>query len=79
MLLCIYLNTLRGTYAQQTALPSNAFESSASIPNGATRTFTKSGGTNAYSDGASVVTIDSGGDTYTRPPSYAINWIIKHD
>ena len=47
--------------------------------NGGQRGFSGAGSKNAYSDATSLVTIDSGGDSYTRPPIYSINWIVKHD
>ena len=73
------LNVLRTMYGQLTARPTVPFKSTRSIPNGGTRTFGAAGSKNAYSDAASQVTIDLGGDAYTRPPTYAINWIVKHD
>ena len=66
--------------AQKTAQPSGgAPKSSTSIPNGTTRTFNGVGNTNAYSNGASKVTIDSGWDSVTRPPTVIVHYIIKHD
>ena len=66
--------------AQKTAQPSGgAPKSSTSIPNGSTRTFNGVGNTNAYSNGASRVTIDSGWDSVTRPPTVIVHYIIKHD
>ena len=51
-----------------------------SFPDGGTRKFTAAGGgTNAYSNALSYVTIDTGWDPVTRPPSVVINYIIKHD
>ena len=65
---------------QQTAQPSGgAPKSTASIPTGATRTFTATGNTNAYSNGLGQVTIDSGWDTNTRPKTVVVHYIIKHD
>ncbi len=65
---------------QQTAMPSGgAPKSSSSIPNGTTRTFNGAGGTSAYSDGQSKVTINDGWDTVTRPKTVAVHFIIKHD
>ena len=55
-------------------------KTSQSIPNGAVRTFSKGGGTNAYSDGASQIGVTlSGGDNVTRPPSVIGHYIVKHD
>ena len=53
--------------------------SSNSIPNGATRTFGATGNTNAYSAGASKVTIDENWDNTTRPKTVVVHYIIKHD
>ena len=65
---------------QRTAEPSGgAPKSSASIPNGGTRTFNGAGGTSAYSDGTSKVTINEGWDSYTRPQTVIVHYIIKHD
>ena len=65
---------------QRTAEPSGgAPKSSASIPNGKTRTFNGAGGTSAYSDGTSKVTINDGWDSYTRPQTVIVHYIIKHD
>ena len=53
---------------QRTAKPNGgAPKSSASIPNGNTRTFTTTGNTNAYSNGINPVSIDDGWDNVTRP------------
>ena len=66
--------------SQKTAQPSSgAPKSAASIPNGGTRTFNGTGGTNAYSDGKSKVTIDEGWDNVTRPKTVIVHYIIKHD
>ena len=66
--------------SQKTAQPSGgAPKSSNSIPNGSTRTFNGAGNTNAYSDGASKVTINDGWDSVTRPPTVIVHYIIKHD
>ena len=66
--------------SQQTAQPSGgAPRSSASIPNGNTRTFNATGGTNAYSDGKSKVSINEGWDDVTRPKTVIVHYIIKHD
>ena len=65
-------------YSQRTAKPyGGAPRSSASIPDGTTREFAKSGGTNAYSNGAAKVTIDEGWDNVTRPPTLSVHFIIK--
>mgnify|MGYP007131606278 CR=1 FL=1 len=53
--------------------------SSNSIPNGATRTFGATGNTNAYSAGASKVTIDENWGNTTRPKTVVVHYIIKHD
>ena len=53
--------------------------SSNSIPNGTTRTFNATGNTNAYSAGASKVTIDENWDNTTRPKTVVVHYIIKHD
>ena len=64
----------------KTAKPSGgAPKSSNNIPDGTTRTFNGVGNTNAYSNGASRVTIDSGWDSVTRPPTVVVHYIIKHD
>ena len=66
--------------AQKTAQPSGgAPKSSTSIPNGTTRTFNGVGNTNAYSNGASKVTVNDGWDSVTRPPTVIVHYIIKHD
>ena len=65
---------------QRTAQPNGgAPKSSASIPNGGTRTFNGAGGTSAYSDSTAKVTINDGWDTYTRPQTVIVHYIIKHD
>ena len=43
------------------------------VPNGDTRTFNGSGGTNAYSDGRDYIEISQGWDHVTRPPTFAVN------
>ena len=58
---------------------SGAPRSSNNIPNGATRTFAATGNTNAYSAGASKVTIDENWDNTTRPKTVVVHYIIKHD
>ena len=50
-----------------------------SIPNGNTRTFTSTGGTNAYSNGTARPAISEGWDDVTRPPTVVVHYIIKHD
>ena len=37
------------------------------------------GNTNAYSNGASKVTVNDGWDSVTRPPTVIVHYIIKHD
>ena len=66
----------------RTALPTNRpiTAKTSSIPDGRTRTFNGAGGTNAYSDGLSQISVTlSGGDNVTRPPSVIGHYIIKHD
>ena len=64
----------------RTAQPAGgAPRSSNSIPNGTTRTFNATGNTNAYSAGASKVTIDENWDNTTRPKTVVVHYIIKHD
>ena len=64
----------------RTAAPSGgAPKTSRDIPNGNTRTFNATGGTNAYSDGKAKAVIDSGWDTTTRPKTVVVHYIIKHD
>ena len=64
----------------QTKLPSDIKAETTSIPDGSTRTFSKGGGTNAYSDGISKITVKiSGGDSVTRPPSVVGHYILKPD
>ena len=50
--------------------------SNAAIPDGGVRGFNGAGGTNAYSDSVAKVTIDKGWDAITRPPTFAVNFII---
>ena len=65
---------------QKTAMPSGgAPYHSNYIPNGNTRTFNASGGTNAYSDGVARPAITEGWDDVTRPKTVAVHFIIKHD
>lgn len=65
-------------HSQRTAAPSDGYpKGSKAIPDGARRTFSKSGGTNAYSDGASQYEVDSGWDSITRPPTLSVHFIIK--
>ena len=64
----------------KTGQPSaGAPRSSASIPNGNTRTFNATGGTNAYSDGKGKVSINENWDATTRPKTVVVHYIIKHD
>ena len=73
-------HSLGSKQGYKTGQPSSgAPQSSASIPNGARRTFNGTGGTNAYSNGTSIVTIDSGWDATTRPKTVVVHYIIKHD
>ena len=65
---------------QKTAMPSGGAPYHAnSIPNGNTRTFNGGGGTNAYSNGAARPAITEGWDSYTRPQTVIVHYIIKHD
>ena len=65
-------------HSQRTASPNGGYpNSTASIPNGNTRSFTATGNTNAYSDGISKVNITEGWDNVTRPPTLSIHFIIK--
>ena len=67
-------------HAHKTAQPSGGPPKSTNrIPNGNTRKANTAGGTNFYSDGTSEVTIDSGWDSVTRPPTFAVNFIIRGD
>ena len=64
----------------KTAKPSAGTpRSSASIPDGSTRGFNGAGGTNAYSNGHSKVSIDENWDSTTRPKTVVVHYIIKHD
>ena len=64
-------------HSQRTAMPSGGAPTTAEeIPDGRTRTFNGSGGTNAYSNGESKAAISEGWDTVTRPPTFAVNFII---
>ena len=47
------------------------------IPNGNTRTFNATGGTNAYSDGKARPAITEGWDDTTRPKTVIVHYIIK--
>ena len=47
------------------------------IPNGNTRTFTATGGTNAYSNGTARPAITEGWDDTTRPKTVIVHYIIK--
>ena len=68
------------THAAKTGQPSGGPpKSSSSIPDGSQRTFNGAGGTNAYSNGIAQVSINSGWDSVTRPPTLSVNFIIKHD
>ena len=49
------------------------------IPNGNTRTFNATGGTNAYSNGTARPAITEGWDNTTRPKTVVVHYIIKHD
>ena len=73
-------NPLGSKQNQKTAMPSGgAPYHPNSIPNGNTRTFNGSGGTNAYSDGIARPAITEGWDDVTRPKTVAVHFIIKHD
>ena len=73
-------NPLGTKVAARTGRPEGgAPRSSAQIPNGNTRTFNATGGTNAYSDGKAKVTIDENWDNTTRPKTVVVHYIIKHD
>ena len=65
----------------KTGQPSGGAPTSTSntIPDGSTRTFTATGGTNAYSAGQGRVAIGNGWDTTTRPKTVVVHYIIKHD
>ncbi|ADD94730.1 hypothetical protein [uncultured phage MedDCM-OCT-S09-C28] len=71
-------NPLGSKQNQKTAMPSGgAPYHPNSIPNGNTRTFNGSGGTNAYSDGIARPAITEGWDSVTRPPTVVVHYIIK--
>ena len=73
-------NSLGSKQGYKTGQPSGgAPRSSNSIPSGATRTFNAVGSTNAYSNGASKVTINENWDNTTRPKTVVVHYIIKHD
>ena len=73
-------HSLGSKQGYKTGQPSaGAPRSSASIPNGNTRTFNATGGTNAYSDGKGKVSIDENWDATTRPKTVVVHYIIKHD
>ena len=73
-------NPLGTKVGARTGQPSaGAPRSSSSIPNGTTRTFNGVGNTNAYSAGASKVTINENWDSTTRPKTVVVHYIIKHD
>ena len=64
-------------HGHRTAMPNGgAPTSSAEIPDGGARGFNGAGGTNAYSASLAKVTIDQGWDAVTRPPTFAVNFII---
>ena len=74
------VNNLGSKVEARTGQPAGgAPRSSNSIPNGTTRTFTATGNTNAYSAGASKVTINENWDNTTRPKTVVVHYIIKHD
>ena len=65
-------------HSQRTASPNGGNPTSiAEIPDGTTRTFNGTGGTNASSAGLSRVTISEGWDNVTRPPTLSVHFIIK--
>ena len=74
-------NNLGSKQGARTAQPSGGAprSTSNSIPTGATRTFTATGNTNAYSNGQGRVTIGDGWDSTTRPKTVVVHYIIKHD
>ena len=69
------------THDAKTGQPSGGAPSSinTNIPDGTTRGFSAAGSTNAYSAGAGPVTISEGWDAVTRPPTFAVNFIIRGD
>ena len=74
-------NDLRGGpgvyHSYRTARPNKGYPTTLNtVPNGDTRTFNGSGGTNAYSDGRDYIEISQGWDHVTRPPTFALNFII---
>ena len=67
-------------HAQRTAQPSGGPpKTSYTIPDGTSRKANSAGGTNYYSNGVSKVSIDSGWDSVTRPPTFAVNFMIRGD
>ena len=65
-------------FSQRTAQPNGGPpKSTSSIPDGTVRTFTATGGTNAYSNGVAKVSISEGWDAVTRPPTLSVHFIIK--
>ena len=65
-------------HSQRTASPNGGNPTSiAEIPDGTTRTFNGTGGTNAYSAGLSRVNISEGWDAVTRHPTLSVHFIIK--
>ena len=72
--------TLGAKETQRTAVPdAGPPYPTNQIPNGATRTFTATGNTNAYSNGVARPQISEGWDDVTRPPTVVVHYIIKHD
>ena len=73
-------NDLGSKQGAQTAKPTAGTpRSSNDIPNGTTRGFSAAGSTNAYSAGASKVSISENWDSTTRPKTVVVHYIIKHD
>ena len=73
-------NDLGSKQGAQTAKPTAGTpRSSNDIPNGTTRGFSPAGSTNAYSAGASKVSISENWDSTTRPKTVVVHYIIKHD
>ena len=65
-------------HPQRTAMPNGGPPYPANqIPDGSVRTFTATGGTNAYSNGVARPSISEGWDAVTRPPTLSVHFIIK--
>ena len=64
-------------HSHRTAMPkAGPPTTSKEIPDGGYRGFNGAGGTNAYSASLAKATIDQGWDSVTRPPTFAVNFII---